>query len=309
MTSGSWYEIESPDAQKVDIGFDFYFNEKPYSSIYIYEDGYFNFTDYARCFWLRTCFPDPGLPNAVVALFATGLKMFSPKVGCQTFGSAPNRYFVIEYRNIYDEDPGPGGYYNDTGTFEAVFFEGSNEILFQYKDVILDSTWGRATIGVEDENGTLGTEYACYGNPKINNELAILFYYTNLLTMTPTQTATPTPTSSQTQTITKTSTLTATPTGTFFDYKPILKDGQVDPISGYQSTEFEYSVYYKDPDGGSPPVKRVYINGVYKSMTLKSGSTSDGWYNYCISGYDLNLGQNEFYFFFTDFNFSGQTCF
>jgi outer membrane protein assembly factor BamB len=121
-------------------------------------------------------------------------------------------------------------------------------------------------------------------------------------TITPTTTKTPsntnitTLTATQTPTDTKTPTITPSPS----DLLPILDGGKVTPDIGYQSTTFEYSVHYKDPDGGSPPVKRVYINGVYKTMSLKSGLPDDGIYNYLISGYELNVGNKEYYFFFSD---------
>src|SRR5690606_38106416 len=46
-----------------------------------------------------------------------------------TLGDAPNRRFVVQYR----VPPYPG-YGNETLDFQVILYEGSNEILFQYRD-------------------------------------------------------------------------------------------------------------------------------------------------------------------------------
>ena len=48
----------------------------------------------------------------------------------QTLGTAPNRRFVVEWYNLPVNVIGGG----NTITFEAILFEGSNDILFQYSD-------------------------------------------------------------------------------------------------------------------------------------------------------------------------------
>ncbi|USN51819.1 MAG: S8 family serine peptidase [Myxococcales bacterium] len=64
-----------------------------------------------------------------------------------TIGEAPNREFVIEWRNIR--------HYNsyDDMTFEIVFFENSSDILFNYLDVNVESSvidkGASATIGIQ----------------------------------------------------------------------------------------------------------------------------------------------------------------
>ncbi len=82
--------------------------------------------------------------------------------------------------------------------------------------------------------------------------------------------------------------------------KPLLSDGGINPIAGEQTTVFEYSVNFNDPDGGYAPLRRIYINYTYKTMSLKSGISSDGCYNVMVSGFDLNIGNNEYYFLFND---------
>jgi len=94
--------------------------------------------------------------------------------------------------------------------------------------------------------------------------------------------------------------LSPTPTLTPWDSYPELAEGDVIPATGSMQSWFEYIVYYKDADGGSPEIKRLYINGVGKEMCLKSGRSSDGFYSYYINGTHLNLDDNDFFFFFRD---------
>ncbi|MBU1626610.1 DUF1565 domain-containing protein [bacterium] len=97
------------------------------------------------------------------------------------------------------------------------------------------------------------------------------------------------------------STPTPTPTNTpTEDHKPLLFNSRVIPESGFQYQSFEYLVSYQDLDGGFPPVSYVDINGKNKTMTLKYGNTYDGIYSVFVSGYELNVGKNEFYFLFQD---------
>ncbi|MBU1627373.1 hypothetical protein KKB18_08400, partial [bacterium] len=139
-------------------------------------------------------------------------------------------------------------------------------------------------------------------------------------TATPTQTQTETTTPTQTQTKTATLTMTttptlkqtiistptlsqmktATPTITWSGMQPTLKYGSINPARGNQDTTFEYNVFFCDFDGGNASLTRIYINNNYRIMNLKSGNSSEGWYNVRVSGYELNGGNNEFYFLFTD---------
>lgn len=65
----------------------------------------------------------------------------------ETLGSAPNREFVVEWRNIrHYSSP-------ESGTFQVVFFESSSDILFNYLDVDFGnseySNGKSATIGIQ----------------------------------------------------------------------------------------------------------------------------------------------------------------
>jgi uncharacterized protein (TIGR03382 family) len=66
-------------------------------------------------------------------------------------GTAPNREFVVEWRNVYHRDARAAS--NSTLNFQVVFFEGSSDVLFNYKDVTVGSggqdKGASATVGLQ----------------------------------------------------------------------------------------------------------------------------------------------------------------
>jgi len=102
----------------------------------------------------------------------------------QTLGTAPNRMFIVEwYDNKHYWNSGSGV------TFEAILYEGSNNILFQYKDVDFGNVYsavpgdnppydngGSATVGIEGPTGDDGLQYS-FNEQVIDPGLAILFKF------------------------------------------------------------------------------------------------------------------------------------
>ncbi len=92
-------------------------------------------------------------------------------------GTAPNRTLVIEWRDIASYSGWDGGT-PEQYEFEAILYETSNNILFQYADVqegITSHEKGKqATIGVEHPTGLQGEQYSFYEDILANGD-AILF--------------------------------------------------------------------------------------------------------------------------------------
>ena len=109
----------------------------------------------------------------------------------QTLGIAPNRLFVVEWQDMSNTFLNFTTPYSGGVTFEALIYEGSNDIIFQYKDVEAISTFqipllnngASATVGIEDPLGVTGLEYS-FNQPVISSELAILFEYPTVVTGT-----------------------------------------------------------------------------------------------------------------------------
>lgn len=94
----------------------------------------------------------------------------------ETRGTAPNRQFIVEWDGIYQCCAGQ----QSSVTFEAILYEGSSDILFQYQDVVFGGDYAHkdygadATVGIENADGTNGLQYSC-NSPALNSGLAILF--------------------------------------------------------------------------------------------------------------------------------------
>jgi len=91
----------------------------------------------------------------------------------QTLGTAPNRQFIVQWNNI--------PHYSNTGraTFQAILFEGSNNIFFVYPDVNFgDSRYddgASATIGIN--NGGSEAQQYSYNSASLNGIGGICYYY------------------------------------------------------------------------------------------------------------------------------------
>ena len=88
-------------------------------------------------------------------------------------------------------------------------------------------------------------------------------------------------------------------TGPASNNPPQLSNPSVQPPSGTPATGFYYYVNYFDSDGDSPSTKQVYIDGMPYTMSLQSGSASNGVYRYGPKNLSVGWGHN-YYFYFED---------
>ena len=70
-------------------------------------------------------------------------------------GEAPNREFIIEYRDVTFFS-GPG-----VATFEVILQETSGNMTFQYNRTDAQGNGSSATIGIQNNAGTIGLQYGC----------------------------------------------------------------------------------------------------------------------------------------------------
>jgi subtilisin family serine protease len=146
-------------ATTVDLPFPFSFYGQTYNRISIATNGFANFlgdrTDFAN-----TCLPDVRPPNAGIYPLWQHLFVgfgFFAGVFTKTEGEAPNRQFVIEWRNMTVFDLAP----SNIATFEILLNEGTGAITFQYNLIGGQANGVRATIGIENQDGTVGLQYSC----------------------------------------------------------------------------------------------------------------------------------------------------
>jgi hypothetical protein len=115
--------------------------------------------------------PSTGTPNAAVyVLWDDHVVLDGSPVLTATVGTAPNRGFVIEWRDLRP--------FLATGRIdvEAVLYE-DGSILMQYHEVAggehVDG--GRATVGLENGDGTVGFQYSFNERMRFGPDFAVLF--------------------------------------------------------------------------------------------------------------------------------------
>jgi choice-of-anchor A domain-containing protein len=168
------------DQAIVNIGFAFQFYGQTYTSLCASTNGLISFGGCNMAFAnqdLTASSPPGNLPT--VAPFWSDLTFAvrgSGAIHYQTLGSAPNRQFVVQWTNAFPINAPEGV------TFQAIFFESSNRILFQYKNVNAGagspvSLGGRTTVGIRDVNGHANGRRLqwSYNVPVLKNGMALEF--------------------------------------------------------------------------------------------------------------------------------------
>ncbi len=137
----------------ISLPFSFKYYGNTYSQIYISTAGYLTFADN----WVRSQskIPNPAEPNDIIAPYWTPIYYSATgptgRAYYKTGGSAPNRYFVAEWYQVF--------YGDELYTFEVLLYE-NGDILFQYQQMQYNGngyTCGSA--GIEDAEGLDGLAY------------------------------------------------------------------------------------------------------------------------------------------------------
>jgi hypothetical protein len=131
----------------VPIGFTFTFFGVPQTSIGVTSNGYLTFgTVYGD--YTPDPIPNPATPNDLIAVLWRDLNATGASVQYQTFGAAPNRWFIAQWTNV--------PCYSGCGpnTFQAVLYELDGCIELRY--LLLDPAVSGYQAGVENSTGTVG---------------------------------------------------------------------------------------------------------------------------------------------------------
>ncbi|WP_325158210.1 carboxypeptidase regulatory-like domain-containing protein [Actinophytocola sp.] len=142
----------------VTLPFGFFFYGRTYNTAFLNTNGALNFLA-ANSSFSNTAIPSTSAPNAAIYPFWDDLLLdSSSRVFSKTSGTAPNRQFVIEWRNAMFF----GGASSSRIDFETVLNE-NGEIVLAYRG--LDPAQGRetgnsATVGIENETGTDALQYS-----------------------------------------------------------------------------------------------------------------------------------------------------
>lgn len=154
----------------VSLPFAFTYYGRTYNTAYVSVNGFLNFLG-ANTQFSNVPLPNSELPNAAIYPFWDDLYVDSAaSVRTRLLGTAPNRRFIIEWRDIAFCCVSA-----ERVRFEIVLYE-DGRILTQY-DRIDDNRLergGSATVGIENETGTVALQYSAE-QPALESRLAVLY--------------------------------------------------------------------------------------------------------------------------------------
>nr|MDT0658339.1 PQQ-dependent sugar dehydrogenase [Micromonospora sp. DSM 115978] len=142
----------------VDLPFPVPFYGHRYDRAWVSTNGFLSFADPGLPGAINTGLPDPAIPNAAIYPFWDDLVVRADSsVRTAVLGSAPNRRFVVEWRNVYL-------YGSSTAriSFQLSLAE-SGRITMNYADLAATSLrelGSGATVGIEDGPGGTGLAYS-----------------------------------------------------------------------------------------------------------------------------------------------------
>ena len=122
------------------------------------------------------------MPANLIAPFFHDLVVGVADSGVYTrvLGEAPNRRLIVEWRNFSafdDDEDHPQPDYTTRLTFQAVFFEGSNDIAFLYRTLQGPLTQGAsATIGLQNDGRDRAIQFG-FNRPRLSEGRSVFFRF------------------------------------------------------------------------------------------------------------------------------------
>ncbi|HUV90449.1 MAG TPA: hypothetical protein VMY80_12410, partial [Anaerolineae bacterium] len=157
----------------ISLPFSFKFYENTYNRIYVSKYGYLGFTN-VNLTRERSRIPFPNTPNNVIAPYWAPFLLresgYAGEVSYISGGTAPNRYFVVEWYQVRDPDQPAAVVF----TFEVVLHE-NGDIRFQYNMMTYGNDWYCGQAGIEDREGFDGLAYGSFCQEYTSNK-AVHFY-------------------------------------------------------------------------------------------------------------------------------------
>lgn len=148
--SGTQLVLGDDQGQTVALGFTFQFFGSSKTNVSVCSNGYLTFgsdlTDFSN-----DPIPNATDPNDLIAVLWDDLNPSSGgTVHYEVRGAAPNRRFIAQWTNV------PQFANTDMNTFQAVLFEGSNNVELRYGNFTPQAFAGDYTAGIENATGTAG---------------------------------------------------------------------------------------------------------------------------------------------------------
>jgi len=154
MSGDSWDQAAGP----ISLPFSFKYYGNTYNQVYIAAAGYLAFTE--ASYWDdQDRIPSPREPNNLIAPYWTPTYIGTGSwVRYLSGGTAPNRYFAVEWHDVKGGVPGDTVGEDETYRFEVILYE-NGDIVFQYQTMAFNGGWWCGDIGIEDSEGLDGLSY------------------------------------------------------------------------------------------------------------------------------------------------------
>ncbi len=181
-SGGAIYLLPNSGYQNFPLPFSFNFGGAAYNSINVHSNGFVslgnnNAESFDGNYQTNKELPYASKPNHFIAAFWDDLTSIGGGGAAyvQTFGAAPNRQTVIEYRDVNRY-----GLPSTNLNFEIILYEGSDQIKLQYRSLSGAGADGSsATVGLEygmaSLTGHAGYQYSYNQAGALYNGLALLF--------------------------------------------------------------------------------------------------------------------------------------
>ena len=169
-SSGTNLSMDDDNSKAIELPFNFTFYKTPYNTVNINSNGTVSFTSTSYNY-SNTAIPTSSFPDLIAVLWDDLDPSSGGGVYWEVRGTAPKRKLIIQWNNVPHYD-GTNGV-----TFQAILFEGSNNILFQYQDVDFENesynAGASATVGIQRDD-MKGLQYSV-NTPALKDGLTILF--------------------------------------------------------------------------------------------------------------------------------------
>ena len=177
VEAGGYVEGDTPlaltgddAATTVNLPFNFFYYGSTYNRAFVSTNGHINFLALNTSF-SNVAIPATGVPNAAIYPFWDDLLVDASTVmRTRTAGAAPNRSFLVEWRNV--------AFFGNTALrldVEAELYEDGN-IAVRYRNIGSDAReqGNSATVGIENQNGTVALQYS-FNTATLNDAQSIRF--------------------------------------------------------------------------------------------------------------------------------------
>lgn len=146
-------------AGSLELPFPFTFYGQTYTDAYVCTNGYLEFAGpgTSSCVFSNVALPNDNRPNGAIYSFWDDLYIdASASIRAELKGTAPNRFFVVEWRNVR-----PFGDTSRRMDLNIVLHE-DGRVATQYRNLADDARerGSSATLGIEDHTGTIALEFS-----------------------------------------------------------------------------------------------------------------------------------------------------